>query len=82
MNTNRIWKIFILLFLVWSVTVSIGAANAPLKTANPFPGDTGNLSLYPGPKTIDRVTHNRGNIITTVDNFGYIGGYSYYDLPS
>lgn len=82
MNTNRIWKIFILLFLVWSVTVSIGAAKAPLKTANPFPGDTGNLSLSPGPQTIDRVTHNRGNIITTVDNFGYIGGYSYYDLPS
>lgn len=38
--------------------------------------------LAPQPTTVDQVTHNKGNIVTTVDNWGYIGGYSYYGLPS
>ncbi|UCD95253.1 MAG: T9SS type A sorting domain-containing protein [Candidatus Zixiibacteriota bacterium] len=38
---------------------------------------------YPPPEVIDQIIHDKGNIVTTVDNWGYIGGYSYpYDLPS
>lgn len=39
-------------------------------------------SLSPAPSTIDRVVHNQGNIGTTIDNWGYVGGYSFYGLPS
>ncbi|PKK82944.1 MAG: hypothetical protein CVT49_11165 [candidate division Zixibacteria bacterium HGW-Zixibacteria-1] len=40
-------------------------------------------STAPPPNVVDRITHDKGNIITTVDNWGYIGGYSYpYELPS
>lgn len=44
--------------------------------------DTTGPSYYPAPITVDQITHNQGNIITTINNFGYIGGYSYYGLPS
>jgi len=37
---------------------------------------------FPAPITIDQIVHNQGNVATTVDNWGYIGGYSYYGLPS
>jgi hypothetical protein len=37
---------------------------------------------FPSPVTVDQIIHNQGNIITTVDNWGYVGGYSYYGLPS
>ncbi len=50
---------------------------------------TGNLQAkiqepaYPSPDVIDQIIHDKGNIVTTVDNWGYIGGYSYpYGLPS
>lgn len=36
----------------------------------------------PAPITVDQITHNIGNIVTTVDNYGYVGGYEYYGLPS
>lgn len=36
----------------------------------------------PAPITVDRIIQDQGNIVTTVDNYGYIGGWSYYDLPS
>ncbi len=40
-------------------------------------------SAYPTPEVIDQIIHDKGNIVTTVDNWGYIGGYSYpYELPS
>ena len=32
--------------------------------------------LAPQPVTVDQITHNKGNIVTTVDNWGYGGGYS------
>jgi len=38
--------------------------------------------LSPPLITVDRVTHNQGNIITTIDNWGLIGSYHYYGLPS
>jgi hypothetical protein len=37
---------------------------------------------WPSPEVIDQITHDKGNIVTTVDNYGYIGGYWYYDIPS
>jgi hypothetical protein len=50
---------------------------------------TGNIwakvleSAYPTPEVIDQIIQDKGNIVTTVDNWGYIGGYSYpYGLPS
>jgi len=40
-------------------------------------------TAIPDPEIIDQITHNKGNIVTTVDNWGYIGGYSYpYERPS
>ncbi|MDH3890854.1 MAG: hypothetical protein OEV49_07190 [candidate division Zixibacteria bacterium] len=39
-------------------------------------------ALSPGVHTLDQITHNKGNIVTTIDNFGYIGGYQYYGYPS
>jgi len=73
----------------WVVLVLL-VASATLTMARPFPPD-GELdpgtprppaSLSPGLFTLDQITQNRGNIVTTVDNFGYIGGYSYYGYPS
>jgi len=50
---------------------SAGLSAAALKTA------------VPPAELVDQVVHDKGNIVTTVDNWGYIGGYSYpYDLPS
>jgi len=37
---------------------------------------------YPPPEVWDQVIHNKGNIATTVDNFGLIGGYWNTTLPS
>src|SRR5574341_1309722 len=38
--------------------------------------------LTPQPYTVDQVIHNVGNIATTVDNWGYMGGYWWMGLPS
>ena len=40
------------------------------------------VSLQPPLVTVDQVIHNKGNIVTTLDNWGYIGGYQFYELPS
>ncbi len=39
-------------------------------------------SKAPSPEVVKQIIHDKGNIVTTVDNWGYIGGYSYYNLPS
>lgn len=69
--------IILVLVLALSVTAS---GKQPSKEIQ----DTGNsnFSLAPHPTTVDQITHNVGNILTTIDNYGYIGGYSIYDLPS
>lgn len=36
----------------------------------------------PTPSTVDEVTHDRGNIVTTLENWGLIGGYSHLGKPS
>jgi len=43
---------------------------------------TDKVPQNPNPSVIDRVTHDHGNIVTTVQNFGYIGGYSWAGYPS
>jgi len=53
------------------VLLSATSWSATMKTAMP-PMDL-----------VDQVTHDKGNIVTTVDNWGYIGGYGWpYDFPS
>ncbi len=65
--------------------VSSAIAVAPLKDTQtpvmPVINDSG-FSLSAQPITIDQIIHNKGNIVTTVDNNGYIGGYYYTNLPS
>jgi hypothetical protein len=36
----------------------------------------------PTPSTVDEVTHDRGNIVTTLENWGLIGGSSHLGKPS
>lgn len=43
-------------------------------TAGGVWGKTGSTDM-PDPESIDRITHDFGNIVTTIDNWGYIGGY-------
>lgn len=42
----------------------------------------GSVAASPSPLTVDQITHNIGNIVTTIDNYGYLGGYESYNLPS
>ena len=69
------------LILVMGVVVSIAK---PLPDNHrPQIGDkSSDLELTPQPATVDEVTLNQSNIVTTMDNFGYIGGLSAYGLPS
>ncbi len=48
----------------------------------PPPEQRHNPVFTPQPYTIDQVIHNVGNIATTVDNWGYMGGYRQFGLPS
>ena len=60
-----------LLFLLVLMIVFAGDAFArPMKTA------------APSPEMIKQIIHDKGNIRTTVDNWGYIGGYEFYGLPA
>ena len=69
------------LLLVLLVLGATTQAKAP-GARNPISGPDNGLSLAPSPTTIDFIIHSWGNIVTTVDNHGYIGGRQYYDEPS
>jgi len=72
---------FLIALLLLVLNVSLMAKpieNGPLLERENNDG----LALAPAPITIDQIIHNMGNIITTVDNHGYIGGYWPYNLPS
>ncbi len=58
--------------------VSVTNAKEPVKTGLLNDG----LSLAPASNTVDQIIHDRGNIITSVDNYGYVGGYSHFGIPS
>ncbi|HOD66162.1 MAG TPA: T9SS type A sorting domain-containing protein [candidate division Zixibacteria bacterium] len=61
----------------------LAAAAGAMAPPQPRPGAPVQIQqLSPHPATWDQITHNVGNIATTVDNWGYIGGYWYYGLPS
>ncbi len=46
------------------------------------PGIRAAKEAVPSPEVINQIIHDKGNIVTTVDNYGSIGGWTYYDLPS
>ncbi len=79
-TTSRVGWVILLLLLV--PVALVAARPAPqgglLDPDSPRPP----AALSPGLFTLDQITHNKGNIVTTVDNYGYIGGYQYYGYPS
>jgi len=59
------------------------ASGFAMKAPDRIIGDPSNdPSRSPQPTTVDMITHNMSNLVTTVDNWGLIGGYSYYGYPS
>ena len=76
-------RLLILVGLVSMLCLGV-VQSRPIDAKNPrdwhAPG--GGPSLSPPLITVDEIIHDRGNIITTVDNYGYIGGWAFYDLPS
>ncbi|MBU8932945.1 MAG: hypothetical protein KOO62_02950 [candidate division Zixibacteria bacterium] len=81
MNTyKRVSMIFLVAgLMVLSQAVVASGADPENRLAG---GPGGDLSLSPQPSTMDYATHNVANVMTTIDNFGRIGGYSHYGLPS
>lgn len=73
------------LFILTVMAASGVSAKAP-KSTNPLDPNGPQLGPKPVlPTLVRQVTHNRGNLITTVDNWGLIGGYSFIseeDYPS
>lgn len=68
MNQKRLWGL-LLAALIFSAAGL--AADKVVQAPN-----------WPDPNIRDQITHNRGNIVTTVQNYGYIGGYSWAGRPS
>jgi len=77
-----LWSCLSVAFLLHLGVMVAGARPLVPNDQPPFDTSRGGPLLAPQPVTIDQVTHNKGNIVTTVDNWGYVGGYSYYGLPS
>jgi hypothetical protein len=76
---------FVLMGLAVVVLLHAGLVlSRPIVDSNPrdVSASQGGPSLSPGLATVDQIIHDRGNIVTTVDNYGYIGGWQYYGLPS
>ncbi len=83
MNKQNYRRMVLLTLSVFSLTATVVSAR-PLNARNPHETQqwsTGSL-LSPAPFTFDQITQNVGNIVTTVDNWGYIGGYEYANRPS
>ena len=73
----RIFQISLVLVLA----LGTAAFSRPIYQPDPPTGSNG-PQLAPQPSTVDQIIHNVGNIATTVDNWGYIGGYMFFGLPS
>ena len=54
--------------------------NPPLPVDLPTGGD--GPEMTPAAITVDQVIHNQGNLATSIDNYGLIGSYSVYGIPS
>jgi hypothetical protein len=72
------WSLLLAALLVTPVMARAPQGNGPI-TSDLVKDQP---SFFPQPSTVDQITHNKGNIVTTVDNWGYVGGYSFYGLPS
>ena len=73
----------ITIILVAALMLALVVASAkPISTPDNEKQLNGNVSLSPSPLTIDFAIHDVGNIMTTIDNHGYIGGRQYYHEPS
>jgi hypothetical protein len=81
MKLNGLYKPVVLALAVAILAVSSLNARPP-KSTNLPDGDINPPRLVPSPGTIDQVIHNYGNLATTVDNWGYIGGYDWEGKPS
>ncbi len=57
------------------LTVLLAGGSARISSAPSVPA-------FPDPSLRDQIIHDRGNIATTVQNYGYIGGYWWADRPS
>jgi len=68
------------------VCVAFAALSYPVAAKPPYAPNSGIIpngpERTPAPGTIDQIIHNMGNIVTTIDNWGYVGGYEYSNLPS
>jgi hypothetical protein len=71
----------LILCLAFLLPASALAMKGPGRTPGD-PKNPGGPARTPAPSTLDQIIQNVGNIRTTVDNAGYIGGYRYYHLPS
>lgn len=67
--------------IVCCFSVELGMAR-PAPKGNGVGVDGTPPKMIPSPATIDQVVQDFGNIATTVDNWGYIGGYDWQGLPS
>ncbi len=81
MKHNGLYKPAVLAVALAIAAVSSLSARPP-KSTNLPDGDVNPPRLIPSPATIDQVIHDYGNIATTVDNWGYIGGYGWQGKPS
>jgi len=64
------------------LTIKLGMAMAVLVLSTGVLMASALSPQLPDPGVRDQITHDRGNIVTTVQNYGYIGGYSFAGLPS
>jgi len=74
-------KSLLIAALIPLAVVSVHTMPPPDQLASVQRTDNSGLSLSAEPITIDGVFHNKGNIVTLIENYGYIGGYK-YGLPS
>ncbi len=72
-------KTYLLLGLVLLVGIAADTSGRPIKLPG---GNNSSVQRTPAPQTVDQITHNAGNLVTTIDNYGYIGGYESLGLPS
>jgi len=70
------------LFTVGVMVTSVQSRPPPAVDMDRSDGGNGGPQLAPSPITVDQVVHNIGNIVTTIDNWGYIGGFSFLGQPS
>ena len=74
-------KSLLVLAIVSIATVSIHAMPPPDERSSLERQNGGAKSLAAEPTSIDGIFQNKGNIVTLIENWGYVGGYK-YNLPS